>query len=197
MTVAYVIALIFGGGLMALSLFSDVLEGADVDLDADLDVDGELDVDAGAGPGALRILSLRTVVYALFGFGAVGVILDGLWGGARPVQTAAFATVGAVATGLVASALFGLLKRSDSGERLAEDSFVGLTGSVLLPIGLERAGQVAVYRGDRKITLRALPHASAGAGEPEDWTDVLVVEMEAGVARVVPVDTTLELPPTS
>ena len=201
MTVAYVIALVVGGGFMALSLFSDFLEGADVDLDADFDMDADVDVElgggGGGGAGALKILSLRTAVYALFGFGAVGVMLGRLWGPDNASQTAVFATAGGLATGMVASALFGLLKRSDSGDRLGEASFVGLTGKVTLPLDESSPGRVSVFRGDRRIALRALPHASADNTDPGTWSDVIVVEMDAGIARVIPVDDTLELPPGS
>lgn len=193
MTTAYMIALIIGGGFMAISLFSDVLEGTD--LEVDVDFDGEVDASLGgtAGAGALKILSLRTVVYALFGFGAVGSMLTRLWGPDQSTQTIVWAAAGGLATGVVASALFGLLKRSDTGDRLHEGTFIGLTGNVTLPMDDASPGRVTVFRGDRTITLRALPHASAES-EPEEWSEVLVVEMENGVARVVPVDSSLSLP---
>jgi hypothetical protein len=129
MAVAYIFALVVGGGFMALSLLGDVAGGgdvADVDLDLDLDLDADLDVDAGGGSdvNALKILSLRTLVYALFGFGAVGTILTQMWGGAQASQTALFATAGGVATGFIASALFGFLRRSEVGDRAGEASFV-------------------------------------------------------------------------
>jgi hypothetical protein len=53
---------------------------------------------------------------------------------------------------------------------------------------------VAVERGGRRVTLRALPHASA-QGDPSTWKDVLVVEMEKGVARVAPVEEGMLLEP--
>ena len=129
-------------------------------------------------PVAFKILSLRTFVYALFGFGMVGTLLSRVWGGENALLTGVFAGVGGAMTGVLASAVFGLLKRSDSGERLNEQSFVGLIGKVTLPIGEERAGQVSVFRGDRRYTLRALPHGSPEASDPEDWGDVVVVEMD-------------------
>jgi hypothetical protein len=199
MAVAYIFALVVGGGFMALSLLGDVAGGgdvADVDLDLDLDLDADLDVDAGGGSdvNALKILSLRTLVYALFGFGAVGTILTQMWGGAQASQTALFATAGGVATGFIASALFGFLRRSEVGDRAGEASFVGLPGFVSLPIGPGSPGQVTVLRGDRSFRIRALPHDTAGHLDPGAWKEVLVVEMDAGIARVVPVDEELRLP---
>lgn len=209
MITAYVIALVLGGGFLALSLFSDLLEGvgADLDVDGDLDVGGDLDlggdldadatvVEAGdADGGALKILSLRTFVYTLFGFGLVGVLLTWIWGPERAGTTAAFAGAGGLATGFTASLLFGLVKRSDSGARLGEESFIGLTGRMTLPMGATSPGRVSVFRGDRRVALRALPHPSADATDPESWSDVIVVDMDAGIAQVIPVDTSLELPP--
>jgi hypothetical protein len=195
MAVAYVFALVLGGGFMALSLLGDVAGGGDV-ADVDLDVDFDVDADAGGGSdvNAFKILSLRTLVYALFGFGAVGTILSQLWGGAREPQTALFATAGGVATGFIASALFGFLKRSEVGDRAGDTSFVGLPGVVSLPMGPGSPGQVTVLRGDRSYRIRALPHDTAGHLDPEAWKEVLVVEMEGGIARVVPVDEELRLP---
>ena len=194
MTTAYMIALILGGGFMAISLFSDVLEGADLDVDVDLD--GEVDASLGGsgGAGALKILSLRTIVYALFGFGAVGSMLTRLWGPEQAGTTVLWATAGGLATGVVASALFGMLKRSDTGDRLGEATFIGLTGQITLPMSDESPGRVTVFRGDRTIALRALPHSTA-EGEPDEWKNIVVVEMEDGVARVIPVEETLHLPP--
>jgi hypothetical protein len=57
----------------------------------------------------------------------------------------------------------------------------------VLPIQEGVAGQVVVERGGRRIALRALAHSSAG-GDPSSWRDVLVVDMEKGIARVAPID---------
>ncbi len=196
MTQLYLFSLVLGGGFMVLSILGDLLGGADVaDVDLDVDADVDLDADAGGGDAAFKILSLRTFVYALFGFGAVGTLLDRIWGPENPGLTAAFATTGGVVTGLLASAVFGFLKRSDSGERLGEGSFVGLTGKVTLPLDVGSPGQVSVFRGDRRYTLRALPHGSADSQDSAQWADIIVVEMDGGVARVIPVDHSLRLPP--
>jgi len=200
MLTAYVFSLVVGGGFMALSVLGDLFGGADVgdvdvDLDVDLDVDVDMDVDSGgAGAGAFKILSLRTVVYALFGFGAVGTSLTRVWGAEAALQTAVYATVGAALTGLVGSVFFGFMKRSATGDRLGDSSFVGLSGKVTLPLSAGSAGQVTVFRGDRGYRLRALAHGSVEDGDPGTWANVVVVEMDGGVARVIPVDDPLLLP---
>jgi len=200
MLTAYVFSLVVGGGFMALSVLGDLFGGADVgdvDLDVDLDIDLDVDVDmdgGGGATGAFKILSLRTVVYALFGFGAVGTSLTRFWGAEAVLQTAVYATVGAALTGLVGSAFFGFMKRSATGDRLGDDSFVGLSGKVTLPLSAGSVGKVKVFRGDRGYTLRALAHGSVEDVDPGTWADVVVVEMDGGVARVIPVDDPLLLP---
>ena len=71
---------------------------------------------------------------------------------------------------------------------------MGLPAVVSLPISSGSPGQVTVLRGDRSYRIRALPHETAGHLDPEIWREVLVVDMDAGIARVVPVDEELRLP---
>ena len=64
----------------------------------------------------------------------------------------------------------------------------GHTGRVKLPIA-GSGGLVVVEKAGRTVELRALPHASAlERGDPSRWKNVVVVEMEHGVARVEPLD---------
>jgi len=53
---------------------------------------------------------------------------------------------------------------------------------------------VVVERGGRRVKLRALPHPS-GKGDPSSWTQVFVVEMENGVAKVAPIEEGMLLEP--
>ena len=90
------------------------------------------------------------------------------------------------------NATFGYVKRSESGMLAAEATYAGLPGKVILPIRPGIPRQVVVERSGRRVALRALPHASAG-GDPASWTQVFIVEMERGVARVAPIDESLLL----
>ncbi len=177
-------SLILGGGFLALSMFSDVL---------DLDVD-ELDGDSGHGDSghgdAAKILSLRNLTYFLFGFGAVGVGLDWLWRGERVLLAAAIAVPVGAASALLASLAFAWVRRNEAGEREAEDSFVGLRGRITLPIAPDHAGRVMVRRGEREFELRARAF-EADAGGADGWMDVVVVDMDAGTALVTPADSPL------
>lgn len=167
----------------------DVGGGGDVGGDlAHFDVHAEhAGLQADAGHFASKILSIRTIFYSLFGFGAVGTLLTFVWRG-NSLLTTAFAVVGGIASGSVINAVFGYVKGSESGAVSAEVSFVGLQGRVVLPIRADSPGKVVVERGGKRVELRALPHASAmNEGDPSTWKSVFVVEMERGVARVAPV----------
>ena len=183
MLTLYVFSLVLSGGLLGVSVFSDFLDVdvADVDVDADLDVETSMDTDT----AALKILSVRGLLYLLFGFGMVGTILSLLWGGDRTALTAASAVIGGVATGGMATALFNWLKRSDTGDRLTEGTFVGLAGRMSVPFGDQLLGQVRVERGDRMHELAARPF-DPDAPNPGAWTQVVIVEMKDGKALVVP-----------
>jgi len=202
----YIFCLVLGGGLLLLSLLGDVFgdAGSDLDLDISGDVsfeiegadigDADLDGHGGDASHASRILSIRTLTYALFGFGAVGTLL-GLFGSAAFVTTLGLALTGGFLSGALVTSAFRYLAITDTGAQASDDTFVGLAGSVTVPISTESAGAVAVQRGQRRISLRALPHESVRGQDPAAWTSVVVVEMEEGVARVAPVADELSLEP--
>jgi hypothetical protein len=214
MAALYLFSLVLGGGFLLLSLLGGESDG-DVEFEGGLDLGdaGDMELDGLAGDmleitgdaleitgeameatgdlgdhgqsAASRIFSIRTVVYALFGFGATGTILTQL--GVGMLTSLAFALVGGFASGLLVSMVFHFLVRTDSGAHPGDASLLGLTGTVTLPIGDGSPGLVAVERGDRRLSLRALPHSSA-RGNPGDWTQVIVVEIERGIARVAPLE---------
>lgn len=180
----YIFSLVIGGAFLLLSLFGDAF-GSDIDgLDADVDVDVGLDAD---GSALWQVLSLRSVVYALFGFGAVGTMLSvtGLFG---TLSTAAYAATAGVLSGALISWVFGLIQRGDSGNRTNDRSFEGLLGDVTVPFGIDGIGQVAVTVGGRRHVLLARPHGSPAETAPEEWKRIVVVELEQGVARVSPAE---------
>jgi len=214
MVAFYVFSLVLGGGFLGLSLLGDILGGhGDVDLstDAGLDTDvtldthfetdaGHFDADAGhmeadhdladgahASQVASKIFSIRTVTYALFGFGAVGTLLTYVLPATSPVTTAGFAIASGILSGTLINVAFGWVRRSESGAVGGEDAFVGHSGRVTLPITAS-GGKVVVERLGHSVELRALPHPSAqDQGDPSTWKAVVVVEMQRGVALVAPV----------
>jgi len=194
MSAAYLFCLVVGGALAALSAFGHPFGDADADVHLDaLHADGlGAAGDAPGGPAEIgyltSIFSVRALIFALLGFGATGSLLG--WLGADPgaTSTVALATGAGLTVGGVVGAFLGYLKRSDTGPRQDESSFVGLTGRVTLPLGEGAAGRVVVTRGGREHTVRALPFPEHVPGDPAAWTHVLVVEMRRGIAYVEPLD---------
>lgn len=180
MSALYLFALVLGGGFLLISVL-----GGESDAEVELDIDAG-EVGGAEGAEAARLLSFRTVVYALFAFGATGVVLDRLGvGGASAL--AASVVCGAIA-GVGVGGLFRWLARTESGTAPGDASLAGLVGKVTLPLSSSVPGTVVVTRGGRRIALRALPHGPEPEAPPEEWTAVLIVEVTDGVARVTPVD---------
>ena len=185
MMAVYLFSLIVGGGLLLLSLFGG--EGGDLEVDGALDLDGLGDAaEVASGDGAdSKIFSLRSLIYAVFGFGGTGAVLTSLGAAAATTLVAALVT-GFLSGGMV-SAAFGYLRRTDSGAKLDDRALEGLPGHVVLPIEAESPGAVVVVRGDRRLRLRALPYGAV-EGDPSEWDRVVVVEVEGGIARVTPLE---------
>lgn len=168
----YLFALVVGGGLLAFSMFGDA--------------QGDTGPDA-SGHDAIKFLSLRTLTYFLFVFGGVGAVLSKTWHwAAAPLVLAAAAGAGLLVGG-AASQAFAYLRRTDSGGRQPEESFIGLTGRVTIPIGTTGMGKVLVERDGRTFELLARPLEGA-AGPVTKWNAVIVVEMQRGTAVVAPMD---------
>lgn len=203
----YIFSLVLGGSFLLVSLLGDAFD-ADADFDADLSLeagdaadaleagDAADAADAGdvaQGTHAVKIFSIRGLIYALFGFGAVGSLVSWL-GAAGSVATFGAAVVGGVLTGGMVTVLFNWLRASSTSNRHGDTGFVGLRGTVTLPVGRGSPGTVMVERGGRRVALRALPWDGA-EGDSAEWRDVLVMEMEKGVALVAPVEEDLRLEP--
>jgi hypothetical protein len=177
----YLFSAIVGGGLLLFSLGGGDSHGHDF----------------GGGHGAghdvghdhnpFKFLSLRTLTYFLFVFGGVGTALTYFWKG-QALLIVLIAVVGGLTVGGAASWIFEYIRKTSSGNRVGDDSFVGLTGRITLPIAKGGLGKVTVQRGDRSYELLAQP-LDAGT-PPSTWKAVVVVEMKKGTAIVSPVDET-------
>ena len=196
MVTLYVFCLVLGGGFLGLSLLGDLLGGDVGDVAVDGDVSLDFDTDAGHAPHAIaKIFSIRSVIYYMFGFGAVGTLLTWLWGGDSPFVIGSLAVVTGILSGTLINSTFAYLRRSDSGAHLTESSYAGYSGRVTLPIGLDVPGKIVVERAGRRIKLRALPHSSVQDQNVEKWKSVFVVEMKDGIALVTPAEEELLLEP--
>lgn len=187
MLAGYIIALVVGGGLLAISLFGDFFD-SDVDADAGIDLDGDMD-GASDGSEVARLLSLRALVYALFGFGGAGLVLHLIRAGAQPASTALIAGAMGLGSGALVSTVFGYLKRTEAGAIPGDRSLVGSSGTVLLDIPDGETGTVRIRSGERRYRMRARADVPLGAAPTlEAGRSVVVVDVTDGVALVTPVN---------
>ncbi len=187
MLAGYIFSLVVGGGLLALSLFGDFFD-SDVDADTGIDLDGDADGVSG-GSEIAKLLSLRSLVYALFGFGGTGLLLHLIWAGAQPALTALIAGGMGLGSGVFVSTVFGYLKRTEAGAIQGEKSLVGSSGTVLMTIADGETGTVRIRSGERQYRMRARADIPPGAApELEAGRSVVVVDVTDGVALVTPVN---------
>ena len=187
MLTAYIFCAVVGGGLLALSLFGDFLDG-DVDADGAFEIEGDFDTSLD-GADFTKLFSLRAIVYTLFGFGAAGAVLHAIWSGGRPGLTAVIAGGMGIASGALISTVFGYLKRTESGTMEGEESLVGLGGEVRMEITEGGIGEVRIGSGSRQFRMRARADDVEGAGMTlEAGRPVVVVDVKEGVALVAPLE---------
>ncbi|MXX55174.1 MAG: hypothetical protein F4205_15850 [Gemmatimonadetes bacterium] len=190
MLAAYIFSLVVGGGLLALNLLGDFLD-SDVDADAGIDLDGDADAISG-GSEIAKLLSLRSLVYALFGFGGAGLVLHLIWAGAQPVLTALIAGGMGLGSGALVSTVFGYLKRTEAGEIQGERALVGLSGKIVMAIADGETGAVRIRSGERQYQMRARADLPSGAAQAlEAGRAIVVVDVKDGVALVTPIDSKL------
>jgi len=187
MNALYWFALIVGVGMFLVSIGADFLGGADVHADSDVHVGGDIDHAGDHGVDGFRILSIRNATYFLFAFGVSGVLLSWLWGGTRGVLTAIVSTLLGIGGGAISSVAFGWMKKTESGTMMGDAGWVGLEGRVTLSLTSGGEGKIEVVRGGRSHELLARPF-DARPDRPEEWTDVMVIDMQQGVALVAPRD---------
>jgi membrane protein implicated in regulation of membrane protease activity len=169
------LALVIGGGLFLLSLAGDLfgIEGHEGHaFHADTDTDWG------------RIFSMRNATYFLFAFGAVGVLLDLVWGGSEALALV-FATLTGLGAWALSFAAFGYLRRTDFAQMPGDELLVGRVGSVSLPIIKGGTGKIVVDKAGHTQELLARPHDDAEAN-PEKWDSVIVIDVRDGVALVEP-----------
>lgn len=183
----YWFALVIGAGLLLMSLLGDFFGHADVDLpDADVGADG-----THGHAHVFDIFSIRNATYFLFAFGAGGLLVG------RATDSAALAAVSATLLGLaggaISSAVFGWLRRTESGGLADDAGWGGRVAEVVLPLSAEGTGKVLVNRGGREHELLARPF-ERGVESSDQWRSVVIVEMENGVALVTPYTGALDSP---
>lgn len=162
----YLIALLVGGFLLAMSLLGgghhdvdmDVDVDVDVDVDADVDADADIDADVDAGGfdvmGWFPLASLRFWTFFAAFFGLTGVVLDAGGFAGTYVGLGVAGAVGYMC-GTTMTRLIRKLRRERVDSSLAADDCVGETARVILPVGHEQIGKVRLELKGRTIELLA------------------------------------------
>lgn len=157
MLMVYLIALIIGGVLLALTL---VVGGA-ADSDADTggaDSDDLSDGDHGALEAVLGwfpVTSLRFWTFFAAFFGGVGTVLSA-WSLAGQVPAALLALSAGYLCGLLMDRSMRYLRRSDSDSLVGGRDLVGAGGRVMVPVASGTPGKVRVRLKDRSVDLLAV-----------------------------------------
>lgn len=182
MTALYTFAMVVGVGMYLFSVFADS-SGTHADVDGDVHVGG----DHHHGLDTYKLLSLRNATYFLFAFGVTGVALNWIWGGVRGWLTALLSIfIGAVGAS-ISTLVFGWLRKSESGGMAGDRAWLGASAQVVLPLSAGGTGKIVVSRGGRAQELLARPFDD-DASSPENWSNVLVLEIRDGIALVAPQD---------
>jgi membrane protein implicated in regulation of membrane protease activity len=176
MLTLYLMCLLLGGLLIALSIFGGG--------DADVDVEGG-DLDAGGGEGlaaAARFLSMRNLVFFMAFFGLTGALLNLLQ--ADPAATLLTAGGLGVVAAWAVHRLMGYLRGSQSGALPSVSALAGSEARVVVGITPTRPGKVDVVVGDRTCQFLARIHEGAAVDHVEAGDTVVVVRIQDGIALV-------------
>lgn len=148
----YLIALLVGGFLLAMSM----LGGGDHDVDADADVDA--DVDGGHDGfdvlGWLPIASLRFWTFFAAFFGLTGLVID-TGGFVGPYIGLAIAGVVGYLCGFSMTRLIRSLRRERVDSSLVVGDCIGETARVILPVAPGKTGKIRVTLKGRTLDLVA------------------------------------------
>jgi hypothetical protein len=182
----YLFCLIVGGGVLLVTLLGSDSEGA-----GDGDGAGH-DPDSPAAHGVLasEFLSIRSLFHFLAAFGATGLLIEALTA-AAPGTALLWAILAGTAGAAVAAALYGWMRRSESGLVPRDGEYlVGLAAQVRLPVTAGQRGKVVALHDGREIELLARLHTPGEADCPFG-TSVVIVEVEGDTALVAPLPTLL------
>jgi membrane protein implicated in regulation of membrane protease activity len=181
MLVLYLIAVIVGGVLVTLSIFSGA-DGHSTDHDVGGHDAGHSLGDDGDGGGDhigaadallswLPVASLRFWIFFAAFFGLTGTALTVL-GAAGPIATAVASVALGYASGLLLTRSIRALTRSSSDSSVGEGDLIGATALILVPVAAGRTGKVRLELKARSIDLLA---ETEEAGEMAAGERVLVI----------------------
>jgi len=179
MLTVYIVCLIVGGALVALS----ILGGGDTDAAFDADAAGDVaEMDGEGLAAAARFLSFRDLVFFVTFFGLTGTLLTAL--GIGPLLAAPFSVAVGVAAGALVHRVMVTLARTESGELADGAALEGTLASVVVGIDRKHQGKIAVNGGDHTFQLVACLHEQAEARRLRVGDEVVIVRVADGVAQV-------------
>jgi len=197
----FLAAAVFGGAFLVPMLLGgldtdvgdglDLGDGVDLDADADLGAAGDLEsTDGGDGPAALggsalgavfaSLVSFRTVVFFSAFFGLSGLVFDAL--DYSSAVTLATAVLIGVLAAIANSAIFGLVKSSQSTSHISDRTLEGRPARVVLPMDDTQRGRIRIDLSGQPQYLVARP-IDDGSTHRFD-VGASVVKVEKGTALV-------------
>ncbi len=178
----YLFAAAAGIPLLVWMLFAGGDEGG-----ADDGASGDgMGAEGGIGGLMLRLLPLSTIAIVSATFGICGLALQAADIGSVTTFVAAAAL--AAVSGVLNSAVFAYLRRSESTASVSDDQLAGRVGRIVLPTGVDRRGRVVVSAGNQPVSLSALALLDPGDRDLEVGATVVVIEVRNGVATVSRID---------
>ena len=142
-----------------------------------------MDLEGGDWIVLQSILSIRTLLYLLAGFGATGTLIDLLTDASSVVSLLWAVVTGLVAAGL-AAAVYAWVRGSDSGEVPTEpDYLVGMTAKVILPVVQGHRGKIIALHGGREVEMLARLFGAEDAVCPRG-SEVVIVDVDGETALI-------------
>ena len=187
MLTLYLVCLVLGGVLIAVSIFGGGDADADVTGDADVELEsGVLDAESGhSGEGlsaAARFLSMRNLVFFLAFFGLTGTLLSLLHSWVIPTLITSLVLGGIAA--VVVQRSMDYIRTSQSGAVRNMSSFAGAEARVVVGIKGTKLGKVELVADERTHQLVARIHGGAAVDHVEVGDTVVVVRIQDGIALV-------------
>lgn len=188
--------LIFGGQSdfdldadMDLDFDADV--GVDADLDMDADVDSiDLDLQGGWGSALgetlIGVLSFRSILFFMAGFGATGLALGAVWGSLAALPWS-------VGVGFLAayfnSWLMRWIKSGGGSSAVTRSDMTGAPGHVIIPVEPGARGKVAIEVEGQPIYVVARHFNERTASQLTVGEKIVIVDMDdRGTALIARLD---------
>ncbi len=179
MTWLYAFMLAAGAPVLLWFVFS----GGDADMEAGAEADGLGEV--------FSVIPLSSVAFIATFFGATGLVSE--WLGTGAVFTLLLAVVVGVLAGVLNSAAFAYLRRSEASSDVSDREIEGSIARVSLPMSNERRGRIVLTVAGARTQMTAAPIDPLDEDQTiESGARVIIVRIEGGVALVTRLDPELE-----